>query len=178
MRIITGEECQLYLGKAFYDQWNDGSWKRFTTSFVTGSDSGRLNALARTVSASLGRVDGSVLLVEHTGIFPSSENIHLAETFRSAFGETRSIREAPAHVFSLHDALNFWSMMHICLLNFWDFLVVSGDRQVCVHGSHDEVIDIFALNEESLTKIRKLILPFKLKEYSHSDGKRLSRQPD
>jgi len=172
MKIITGEECQLYLGKAFYDQWDDGSWKRFTTSFVTGSDSGRLNALARTVSASLGGVDGSVLLVEHTGIFQSSENIYLAETFRRAFGETRTIREAPAHVFSLQDALSFWSMMHICLLNFWDFLVVSGDREVCIHGSHDEVMDIFALNEESFTQIRGLILPFKFKEFSPSHGQR------
>jgi hypothetical protein len=172
MKIITGEECQLYLGKAFYDRWDDGSWKRFTTSFVTGSDSGRLNALARTVSASLGGVDGSVLLVEHTGIFQSSENMHLAETFRRAFGETRSMREAPAHVFSLQDAFNFWSMMHICLLNFWDFLVVSGDRQVCIHGSHDEVADIFALNEESFAKLRGLILPFKFKEVSPSDVQR------
>jgi hypothetical protein len=171
MRIITGEECQRYLGKAFYDRWDDGSWKRFTMSFVTGSDSGRLNALARTVSASLSG-DGSVLLVEHTGIFQSSENMHLAETFRRAFGETRSIKEAPAHVFSLQDALNFWSIMHICLLNFWDFLVVSGDRQVCIHGSHDEVIDIFALNEESFTKIRSLILPFKFKEVSPTHGRR------
>jgi len=172
MKIITGEECQLFLGKAFYDQWDDGSWKRFTTSFVTGSDSGRLNALARKVSASLGGVDGSVLLVEITGVFQSSENIYLAETFRRAFGESRSIREAPAHVFSLQDALNFWSMMHICFLNFWDFLVVSGDRQVCVHGSHDEVIDIFALNEESFTKIRGLILPFKFEEFSPSNVQR------
>lgn len=172
MRIITGEECQLYLGKAFYDRWDDGIWKRFTTGFVTGSDSGRLNALARTVSASLSGLDGNVLLVEHTGIFQSSENMYLAETFRRAFGETRSIREAPAHVFSLQDALNFWSMMHICLLNFWDFMVVSGDRQVCIHGSHDEVMDIFALNEESFAKIRGLILPFKFKKVSPSDVQR------
>jgi hypothetical protein len=172
MRIITGEEYQRYLEKAFYDRWNDGSWKRFTTSFVTGFDSGRLNALARTVSASFSGADGSVLLVEHTEIFQSSENMYLAETFRRAFGETRSIKEAPAHVFSLQDALNFWSMMHICLLNFWDFLVVSGDRQVCIHGSHDEVMDIFALNEESFTKIRELILPFKFKEFSPSGAKR------
>ena len=62
--------------------------------------------------------------------------------------------------------------MHICLINFWDFLVVSGDRQVCVHGSHDEVMDIFALNEESFAKLRGLIVPFKFKEVSPSDAQR------
>jgi hypothetical protein len=172
MQIITGEKCQLYLGKAFYDCWDNGSWKRFTTGFVTGSDSGKLNALARKVSASLSGVDGSVLLVEDTGVFKSSEDMYLAETFRRAFGETRSIKEAPAHIFSRDDSLIFWSTMHICLLNFWDFLVVSGDRQMCIHGSHDEVLDIFALEEVNFTKIRSLILPFKFKEVSTSAVKR------
>ena len=172
MQIITGEECQRYLGKAFYDCWDDGSWKRFTTGFVTGSDSGKLNAIARKVSASLSGVEGSVLLVEHTGIFKSSENMYLAETFRRAFGEIRSIRDAPAHVFSREDALIFWSTMQICLINFWDFLAVSGDRQVCIHGSHDEVLEVFAMNEVSFTKIRGLLLPFKFKEVVPSEVRR------
>jgi hypothetical protein len=164
VKIITGEECQLYLGRAFYDHWDNGDWHRFSTGFVTDGDSGRLNALARTISSALGGNDGSVLLVEHTGIFQSSEDMYLAETFRRAFGETRPINEAPAHVFASDDSRAFWSFMHVCLLNFWDFLVVSGDRRVCVHGSHDQVLEVFALDEASFTAIRDLTLPFKLKE--------------
>jgi hypothetical protein len=169
MDIITAEECQRYLGKAFYDRWDDRSWLRFTTGFVTVPDSGKLNSLARNVSTFFSKADGSVLLVENTGIFKSSENMYLAETFRRAFGETRSIREAPAYVFSSQDSLIFWSVMHICLLNFWDFLVVAGDRQACIHGSHDEVVELFALNEASCSKLRSMMLPFEFKEISPSD---------
>jgi hypothetical protein len=104
------------------------------------------------------------LLVEQTGIFPSSEDMYLAETFRKAFGESRPISEAPAHVFTSQDSRIFWSLMHICLLNFWDFLVVPADRRTCIHGSHDEVLDAFALDEASFATIRNLIFSLKFKE--------------
>jgi hypothetical protein len=171
VRIITGEECQQYLGQAFYDRWDNGHWHRFATRFVTDPDPGRLNSLAREVSGALSGNDGSVLLVEQTGIFQSSEDMYLAETFRKAFGELRPINEAPAHIFAPADSRTFWSLMHICLLNFWDFLVVSGDRHVCIHGSHDEFLDVFAADEVSLTTIRNLILWLKLKEVQISAAK-------
>jgi hypothetical protein len=168
VKIITGEECQQYLGRVFYDHWDNGNWHGFATGFVTGSDSGRLNALARELAGALSENDGSILLVEQTGIFQSCEDMYLAEIFRKAFGELRSIKEAPAHVLAREDTQIFWSLMHICLLNFWDFLVVSGNRRVCVHGSHDEVLDAFALDEASFASIRNLILSLKFKEIQTS----------
>jgi hypothetical protein len=166
MEIITAEECQRRLGKEFYDRWDNGDWRKFATGFVRSSDSGKLNSLAREVGASLSETDGSILLVEQIGIFQSSENMYLAQMFRKAFGEMRSIREAPAYVFASEDSLVFWSTMHICLLNFWDFLVVSADRNVCIHSSHDEVLEIFALGRLAFEKIRRVILPFEFKEIS------------
>lgn len=167
MEIITAEECQRRLGTEFYDRWDNGGWKKFSTGFVRNSDSGKLNSLAREVGATLSEADGSILLVEKTGIFQSSENVYLAQMFRKAFGEMRSIREAPAYVFTSKDNLAFWSTMHICLLNFWDFLVVSADRNVCIHGSHDEILEIFALDRFALEKIRGIILPFEFKEITN-----------
>src|SRR5262249_20266306 len=70
------------------------------------------------------------------GVWPSRENMHVVETFRRGLGETRSVREAPVHLFSAGEMENCWSMTALCLHNYWDFLLLPSSHVFLINISH------------------------------------------
>jgi len=131
-----------------------------TCQFATGSDCGKLNSLARILAETISGGSGSTLIIEQTGIFPSSENPFLATVLRSTIGEQRSIIDAPAYLVGSDDQQICRATIQVCLINFWDFLLVSQDRQICFRGSHDEYGDLFGRNEGTFARIRAEISSF------------------
>ena len=128
-----------------------------SSSFRVPPDAGKCNGLSREMSLFVNAGGGSVLIVEHTGVWPSSENMYLAERFRHSFGEVRPIAEAPVHEFTSDDLKDCWSMFSLCLFNFWDFVLFARNRQILIRGSHDECLTIYAGSSETLEQLNALM---------------------
>lgn len=91
--------------------------------------------------------------------------MHVVETFRRGLGETRSVREAPVHLFSAGEMENCWSMTALCLHNYWDFLLLPSSHVFLINISHDECADVCANTDVRFQELRKLMEFFKLKEF-------------
>src|SRR4051794_34007824 len=67
--------------------------------FTTPKDSGEKTALARLLVEIFASLKSSelVLYISEWGIWESSENMEIFDSYRSAKGETRQIQEAPIH---------------------------------------------------------------------------------
>lgn len=133
-------------------------------SYSTPADAGKITALSRAISQESNIAAGAILIVEQTGVWPSSENMYLAEMFRKAFGEVRPIREAPVHLFSAAEQDSCSSMLSLCFFNFWDFTLISTSLQVLVRGSHDEFIEVQALHVDDRNKLIKQMQQLGLEE--------------
>lgn len=162
MQIQTLSEAEKQLGSSLQSFLR--GWQTNVATFLLTPDSGRLNALSRDISANVNGTVGSLLIIQQTGIFKSSENMYLVEMFRRAFGETRSIREAPVHSFTPGEHENCWSMMSLALFNFWDFLLISGDLQILLRASHDECLEIHTRDAENLERLRLRMQHLNFKE--------------
>ncbi len=85
-------------------------------------DSGIKNSLARGV-AGICRFP-ALLWVSEVGVWPSSENMPMAEIMRLAFNETRSVQEAPVHLFEIQEVEILQAFLGLSLQCFWDALLV------------------------------------------------------
>jgi len=172
VNILTQAEASQYLGEAYNKYWSDSEASYYSTRFKIDTDCGRVNALARALGGLFCKDTGCILIVKCISIFPSSEDLYLAHALRSHFGEVRPISDAPAHVFSGREQDACASMIHVSILNFWDFLIVSENKRNCVCGSHDEFIDIFGVEisefQEICAAVRRLDLPELFRERTPS----------
>jgi hypothetical protein len=178
MRIHTIQEIEELLGVTFETLRTFREWPNSAT-FLLRTDPGALTALSRELSFHLSMDAGSVLIVENTGVWPSCENMHLVERFRHAFGEHRSVQEAPAHVFTKDEHSDCWSAVLLCFLNFWEFIFLSADRKSLIYGSNDECMDIYTLHQEDMKQLRSIVQRFELKELqakTDSDDQEIERQ--
>jgi hypothetical protein len=154
MQILSIGEAEMQFGISLQMVLGANHWKSHVATFRLPLDPGRLNALSRDISLNVNTVSGTLLIIKQTGVFESSENMYLVETFRRAFEEARSIKEAPVHAFTPEDHANCWSMISLAMFNFWDFDLLSGDHQILLHSSHDECLDICCRKGEDLERLR------------------------
>lgn len=139
-------------------------WRNYSSSFSVPPHVGVRTSLAGRLAGIAITRGGGTLIVEATGVFLSCENNYLVATFRRALGEGRTVDEAPVHVFAPNDHNVCWSLICLCLYNFWDFSLLSGDRALLVFGSHDEYIDVHALNEPDLRTFGDAMLALNITE--------------
>ncbi len=63
-----------------------------------------------------------LLVVVHThDIWPSSVNRHLCAVWRRSHGESRSLDEAPGHLFESWEDADLATLVHLALLGGWEF---------------------------------------------------------
>jgi hypothetical protein len=82
----------------------------------------------------------ALLWITATGIWSSSEQI-LFTGYRSSHGETRTVSDAPVHVFEATDMEAFVSILSLALFFYWDGEILSQDRSLAITISHDEWIE-------------------------------------
>jgi hypothetical protein len=72
------------------------------------------------------------------GVWPSGERIHIFNRFRSSYGETRPLIEAPGHLFGHGEFEDAVSYAALGVLFLWDCYVLTPGADKFVFFSHDE----------------------------------------
>lgn len=90
--------------------------------------------------------DECLLWVTQTGIYRSSENLHLYYRLRQSYGDTRQLHEAPGHVFHRYESADLISFLQLGILCAWDMHVIPSEGYARAFVSHDEFVD-FAADE-------------------------------
>lgn len=168
MRIGTVHEIESEAGVSFQLLLEEGG--RHSATFCLPKEAGRLTALSRQLALIINSTAGSLLIVHETGVWRSSENMYLVQTFRQAHGEQRPIREAPVHMFASDDHNDCWTMTLLCFLNAWDFSLVSTLGDILIRGSHDECVDVCALKDPDVQRLRDLMRHFDIEEVQPNQG--------
>lgn len=94
-------------------------------------------AVAATLVALLAPWQEALLRVEQWGIWASSENMHLYSALRRASGDTRSLADAPGHLFSMSECEAATDFLQLVIENGWDASVTTSDDSVGLRACHD-----------------------------------------
>jgi hypothetical protein len=81
--------------------------------------------------------DELLVWVQCWGIWTSSENHHLYYTWREAKHDHSSLAERPGHVLLEHERLDCISLVYMCLLFGWDFVMFAPGGQRAISFDHD-----------------------------------------
>jgi hypothetical protein len=112
--------------------------------FSTPKDSGEKVALARLlveVFASLKSTE-IILYISEWGIWPSSENMEIFDSYRLAKGETRKLEEAPIHRFTSADDPTLLGLLCLALYFIWGVELFDREGKCLFSLSHDEWFEI------------------------------------
>ncbi|HWE20464.1 MAG TPA: hypothetical protein VG758_25365 [Hyphomicrobiaceae bacterium] len=71
-------------------------------------------------------------------VWPSGQRNHVFYRFRSSYGETRRLIDAPGQVFDRTEIEDATSFVTIAVLFLWDCYVVAPGRRKLLFFSHDE----------------------------------------
>jgi hypothetical protein len=160
MKILTREEAAELLGGKPLDIFVSEQSSRMrlvNAAYSTPRDSGRKTALSRLFAYMLGRSTDVCVYISLWGVWV--ENLDLFYGYRRSFGESRTLMEAPVHVFSLSEQDAFVSILSMVFYFLWDATVFDIEGKALVRISHDEWIEVFTaadeLNREFATELEK-----------------------
>jgi len=145
MRILSIEEAADVLKtshpKSFFE---DMEWRYPdpVPSYFIPKDSGPKVGLARIIANTYLDRGPALLWITETGIYSSAEHMDLFVRYRRSYGESRSIADAPIHIFeSDEDRDGFISLLCLGLFFYWDMETISLDRSLAMTISHDEWLE-------------------------------------
>ena len=117
---------------------------QFGHGFSVPKDAGKKTALARLLVAIFEPLQNSevVLYVSEWGVWPSSENMELFDSYRLAKRETRKLEEAPVHSFESADDPALMGTLCLALYFIWGVEIFDSERKCSVSLSHDERFEI------------------------------------
>lgn len=99
--------------------------------------------LARAITDWMAPFHGGCILVEEWGIWPSSENHHLYDTVRKAYGDGRRVHEAPGHVFEEDEQDAFTTFIDLAIQFGWGGYIFNRPSTCSIAFSHDEWMNVF-----------------------------------
>ena len=145
MRFLTADESRAWAasngfafggGHRYADLGDHG----FTAHrFAIPSDAGRRIAFGKLLWESVAEGRARCLIwVTDWSVWPSGEHMPLALAVRKAFGEERSLGDAPGTELYTGEDSQGISLLTLALLFLWDTYVLSGAGQMAVFVSHDE----------------------------------------
>jgi hypothetical protein len=113
-------------------------------SFATPKDSGEKTALARLLVAIFASLNSSelVLYISEWGIWESSENMEIFDSYRLAKGETRQLQEAPIHRFTSANDPALMGILCLALYFIWGVEIFDNEGKCLFTVSHDEWFEI------------------------------------
>ncbi len=151
MHFLTEDEARAWCGDAY--PTHDGrrpTRPRDAARWVRGPIATTV-IFARMVEQALRPREACLLWVTETGIWRSSENLHLYYRLRQSYGDTRQLHEAPAHLFLDYEADDLVSFIQLATLNGWDAHILPTVGYASAFVSHDEFIEFVANEAADLT---------------------------
>jgi len=88
-----------------------------------------------------------IAAITEWGIWPSSENLTAYYRRRRARGDRQELRQAPCHLFSAHEQLDFFLFVAMFLRFGWGGLLAGNSDGVSIAFNHDSGAWIFAHDE-------------------------------
>lgn len=101
-------------------------------------DSGRKVSMSRFLFSLVPPDPETLILVDDWAVWPSSQHMPLFTRFRQALGESRPLKESPAHLVSVADGDDATSIIATSLLFVWDCYGISSSGRDAFYISHDE----------------------------------------
>jgi hypothetical protein len=117
----------------------------FSATISFESERARSYAIACKIADWFGPFETAYLMVSETGIWPSSENLHLYYKVRDAYGEKRTVGETPGHVFLKHERADLVTFLDLVVQFGWGAVLFKYPPTASMVISHDEWM---ALNAE------------------------------
>lgn len=153
MRFFTDEECVAWCKGYGYPTKKDlpaldREWPFGVRVRYPESASG-LFAMAKEVVGVFEDFSTCLVWVTASGIWPSSENLHLYHVWRRSHGDSRFLFEARGHWFLEYERSDLITLLHMALLFAWDVYVLPTPQSSAVFLSHDEMVDYRFSNRES-----------------------------
>lgn len=168
MRIISEAECHSWVSAKLQEPFSwPGVERRHSHSvtYLLPTDVGKKTALARALTALVGRPGEGLLWITEWGVFPSCENMALFDGYRRSLRDERTVRAAPGHVFRESDLPELECLLDLVLYFFWDATVFDAGS-IWLRISHDEVFSVHARERTVVTAWKENLARFELKELS------------
>ena len=163
MRFLSKQECvdwcELLQIPLDSTGWPD-SQKGFGDSFrvLHPREPYRIFNLAQVIESITYCQDERLLWVTNSVIWPSSVNSHLYNKLKESYGDPRPIADSPGHLFGKVESNDVITFLQLLMLFGWDAYLFSKRNCVSVFCSHDEWLEVFAHDAESLDVSRKSFL--------------------
>jgi len=151
MQIVSTSQCQEWSEINLQVPHND--FRVLYPADVTyeiPTDASRKTAIARAIVNLIDSERPGLLWITEWSIFPSGENMSLFGAYRSFLGETRSLRDAPGHIFDDKDLPQIECLLDLILYFYWDALLIINGKNCALRISHDEFISVFGKGVECL----------------------------
>lgn len=165
MRFLTRSDCARWCEEHGFPV--DGQYPKrpirdgSLIDFDIPVDAGKRVALCRLLWKIAGgqSEEERLLWIEDWSIWPSGEHLPLWTRLREALGETRSLREAPGCLCSLHDDEDGLTVLVVSCLFLWDCWLFN-KTGATIFLSHDEFGNVFrpstALSFDTVSELGRL----------------------
>jgi hypothetical protein len=126
----------------------------FVRATLAGMGWSRLHWLGGFVASCMQPFDECLLWVTQSGVWPSSENLHLFYRVRETYGEHRPLAEAPGHLFLKHELPDLATLIELALLCGWDFYLFPVPAHAAAFVSHDEFIEFHTDDSDAANQVK------------------------
>jgi len=151
MQIVSAAECREWSEVNLEVPHNDfRTLYPVDATYEIPTDASRKTAIARAIVSLIDSERPGLLWITEWSIFPSGENMSLFDAYRSFLGETRSLRDAPGHIFDNKDLPQIECLLDVILYFYWDALLFIDGNSYVLKISHDEFIAVYGKDVESL----------------------------
>ena len=163
MRMMSRQESDDWLKAKFHKGFslrapkvvypNYRAYPHYVT-YLLPTDTGKKTGIARILSSNVDATEPGLLLATEWGIWPSSENMALFDGYRKSLGESRSIGEAPGHLFDGSELTSVECLLDFFLYFYWGGFLVEGTGSMVVVISHDELFAVYMKDQSRFEEIK------------------------
>jgi hypothetical protein len=114
----------------------------------------RLFALSSYITSAITQGDSCLLWITQSGVWPSSENMHLYYRLRGSHGDRRLLHEAPGHLCLKHETDDLTTFLQLALLFGWDAYLLPSSDHLAVFCSHDEFLECYSRSSDQLAEFK------------------------
>lgn len=153
MRFLTNEESLEWCKGYGYEVADGAPMLSYELRIRYPKSAPQLLAMAGVIEDILQYYSTCLVWVTQSGIWRSSENLHLYHVWRKSHGDSRFLFEAPGHWFLDYERTDLITLLHMALLFGWDAHVVPSPNGAAAFLSHDEVCDFAFSHEASIPAV-------------------------
>ena len=169
MRFLTDEQAREWMRGGEPPRLDDRGFPRHkppgfhALQFAFAREAApRLFWLSQCIEVALEPWDSCLLWVTQSGVWGSSENLHLYNRLRQSYGDLRHLEEAPGHLALRHEQFDVITFLQVSMMNGWDAYLFTSNDYGRAFVSHDEYGEIALPKHLELEPVRKQLEAGKL----------------